>query len=80
MMNDSNWRTKTLILGALIGALLGAGTAYLLARTAEESGGGPPQISVRVISRATSDLSRPVRSPLPSRTVICMKKRWSRTD
>ena len=26
-------------------AVIGAGTAYLLARTAEESGGGPPQIS-----------------------------------
>lgn len=32
-------------MGAFIGALVGAGTAYLLARTAEESGGGPPQIS-----------------------------------
>lgn len=45
MVNDSNWRTKTLILGAVVGALIGVGTAYLLARTAEESGGGPPQIS-----------------------------------
>ncbi len=43
-MND-NWRTKTLILGGIIGALIGVGTAYLLARTAEETGGGPPKIT-----------------------------------
>lgn len=39
------WRTRFLLIGAGIGAVIGAGTAYLLARTAEESGGGPPQIS-----------------------------------
>ena len=43
-MND-NWRTKTLILGGIVGAIIGVGTAYLLARTAEENRGGPPQIS-----------------------------------
>jgi len=45
MATTDNWRTKTLILGGFIGALIGVGTAYLLARTAEEGGGGPPQIS-----------------------------------
>lgn len=34
-----------MILGGIVGALLGVGTAYLLVRTAEEKGGGPPQIS-----------------------------------
>lgn len=42
---ENNWKTKILILGAVIGALLGLGTAYLLVRTAEENNGGPPQIS-----------------------------------
>lgn len=42
---NNNWKTKTLILGALIGALVGLGTGYLLTRTAEESGGQPPKIT-----------------------------------
>lgn len=45
MMTDQQWKTRTLLIGALVGALLGAGTAYLMNRTAEESGGGPPQIT-----------------------------------
>lgn len=45
MTTTDNWRTKTIIIGAIIGAIIGVGTAYLLARTAEESGGGPPRIS-----------------------------------
>ncbi|MFW6068338.1 MAG: hypothetical protein ACOC9E_02015 [Chloroflexota bacterium] len=45
METTGNWRTKTLIIGGVIGALIGISTAYLLARTAEESGGGPPQIT-----------------------------------
>jgi ABC-type antimicrobial peptide transport system permease subunit len=45
MTTTDNWRLKTYIIGGLVGALIGLGTAYLLARTAEESGGGPPKIS-----------------------------------
>jgi hypothetical protein len=44
-MTDQQWKTKTLILGAIVGAILGVGTAYLMNRTAEESGGGPPSIT-----------------------------------
>lgn len=43
--SGSNWKTQFFIGGALIGALLGVATAYLLARTAEENHGGPPEIS-----------------------------------
>jgi hypothetical protein len=43
--NNNNWKTKTLILGAVVGALIGLGTSYLLTRTAEESGGQPPKIT-----------------------------------
>ncbi|MBE2200166.1 MAG: hypothetical protein IAE79_16235 [Anaerolinea sp.] len=43
--NENNWKTTFLLAGAVIGALLGLGTAYLMARTAEENQGGPPQIS-----------------------------------
>lgn len=46
MSTDSNWKTKLYITGAIVGALVGFGTAYLMARTAEEGRrGGPPSIS-----------------------------------
>ncbi|OGO21289.1 MAG: hypothetical protein A2Z14_14480 [Chloroflexi bacterium RBG_16_48_8] len=38
MEEDTRWKTKTLILGGLIGAILGMGTAYLLAQRAEREG------------------------------------------
>lgn len=42
---NNNWKTQTLIIGAVVGALIGLGTGYLLTRTAEESGGQPPKIT-----------------------------------
>lgn len=45
-MSTDNWRPKLYIAGIAIGALVGFGTAYLLARTADETQGGrPPAIS-----------------------------------
>lgn len=44
-MTESNWKTRVLLIGTVTGALIGFGTAYLMARTAEENEGGPPQIS-----------------------------------
>lgn len=41
---NNNWKPKVLIIGAALGALVGLGTAYLLARTAEENHDGPPKI------------------------------------
>ncbi|MEJ2746794.1 MAG: hypothetical protein P8183_02590 [Anaerolineae bacterium] len=41
---NSNWKTKILLIGAGLGAVVGLATAYLLARTAEENHDGPPQI------------------------------------
>ncbi len=46
---DTSWKPKMLVVGAALGAVLGAGTAYLMARTSEERGGGPPQISTTEI-------------------------------
>ncbi len=40
---SENWKIKVLVGGAVIGALIGLGTGYLLTRTAEESGAGPPE-------------------------------------
>ena len=39
-----NWVPKVLIIGAVLGALVGLGAAYLLAQNAEKEG-KPPQIS-----------------------------------
>ena len=45
MTTNENWKTKTYIIGAVVGAAVGLGTAYLFARSAEERGSGPPRIS-----------------------------------
>lgn len=42
---NNNWKNKWLMGGTAIGALIGLITAYLLARTAEESRSGPPKIT-----------------------------------
>jgi len=36
---DNNWKTKILIIGAVLGALTGLGTAYLLVQRADEEEG-----------------------------------------
>jgi hypothetical protein len=41
----NSWKVRVLVIGTMVGALIGFGTAYLLSRTAEESGGEPPEIS-----------------------------------
>lgn len=41
---DTDWKTKTLIVTTLLGAAFGLATGFLLNRTAEESGEGPPQV------------------------------------
>ncbi len=38
-MENENWRTKTLLLGGLIGAAVGLGAAYLLIQRAEKEHG-----------------------------------------
>lgn len=45
-MNEqtNNWKTKLLLMGAVVGALVGLGTAYLMAKTAEDKTGGPPNV------------------------------------
>ncbi len=37
--NHRSWRQRTLVAGALLGALTGLGMAYLLVQRAEEQGG-----------------------------------------
>ena len=36
--NEDNWKTKTIIAGALLGTILGIGGAYLLINNAEKHG------------------------------------------
>lgn len=42
---DQSWKTKTYIIGGLVGLFLGLTTAFLLNRSADERGGGPPELS-----------------------------------
>lgn len=42
---DNSWKTKTYIIGAVAGALIGLGTAFLLARSSDERSGGPPEVT-----------------------------------
>ncbi len=35
---DDSWKVKTLVIGALVGALTGLGAAFLLTRRAEQKG------------------------------------------
>jgi hypothetical protein len=41
MTEDSNWRMKTLIIGALLGTCTGLGAAYLLVQRADREGSEP---------------------------------------
>lgn len=38
---NGNWKTKTLLLGGVVGALTGLGAAYLLIQRAEDRGEQP---------------------------------------
>jgi flagellar motor component MotA len=40
---NENWKLQLLIGGAVVGALLGIGTAYLMARASDEKRSGPPE-------------------------------------
>jgi hypothetical protein len=44
-IGDESWKVKVLIAGAVVGAAIGVGTAYLLSRTSEEAHGGPPKVN-----------------------------------
>ncbi len=60
--DPNTWKTKLLIGGALTGALLGFVTAYLLARTAEETKGGPPAVTTVDALKASIGLVGIIRS------------------
>lgn len=48
---DNNWKTKILLGGTVIGAVAGLSAGYLLSRSAEESGGKPPEIGTADVLR-----------------------------
>lgn len=39
LMVESNWKAKALVVGALVGALVGVGSAYLMIQRAEREDG-----------------------------------------
>lgn len=51
-----SWKAQMLIGGAVIGALLGVGTSYLMARTSEEKRGGPPEFQTMEILKIAISL------------------------
>jgi gas vesicle protein len=57
----NSWRTKVMLIGAVAGAAVGLGTAYLLARTAEEESNGPPRISTADALKASVSIIGVVR-------------------
>lgn len=42
---NENWQNRFLLIGTVLGAAVGAATAYLVIRTAKEKHSGPPKIS-----------------------------------
>lgn len=62
MNRPGSWKTKVLLSGAAIGAVLGLLTAYLLARTSEETAGGPPSIKTGDVLKASIGIIGIVRS------------------
>ena len=51
-----SWKAQMLIGGAVIGAILGVGTSYLMARTSEEKRGGPPEFQTMEILKIAISL------------------------
>ena len=45
MSQEQNWKTRVMIAGGLVGALLGLGAGYLFIQASEESG-GPQKVSM----------------------------------
>jgi hypothetical protein len=51
-----NWKMKMLIGGAVTGAILGAGTSFLMARASEEKRGGPPELKTMEVLKIAISL------------------------
>jgi hypothetical protein len=45
-MDDNNWKTRTYLIGTIVGALAGLGVAFVLVRRSEETG-EPVQFGTR---------------------------------
>jgi hypothetical protein len=43
---DPHWKAKSYVIGGLVGAAIGLGTAFLMARSSEKNRGGPPELEV----------------------------------
>lgn len=58
---NPKWKRNFMLGGAVAGAIIGAATALLMARAAEEDGDGPPQINTMDVIRVASTVIGTVR-------------------
>lgn len=49
--SNNNWKTKIIIGSTILGAASGLTAGYLLSRTAEERGDGPPKVKTGDVLR-----------------------------
>lgn len=51
--NNSGWQNRFLIIGAILGAIAGLVSAWMLVQSAEKKHGGPPEITGSDLLRST---------------------------
>lgn len=52
-ISDRGWQNRFLIIGAILGAIAGLISAWMLVQSAEKKHGGPPEISGADMLRST---------------------------
>lgn len=50
---NKGWQNRFLMVGAVLGAVAGLASAYMLIKSAEKNKGGPPEISSADLLRST---------------------------
>ncbi|MFK7804081.1 MAG: hypothetical protein AB8G95_20780 [Anaerolineae bacterium] len=51
--NNNGWQNRFLIIGAILGAIAGLVSAWMLIQSAEKKHGGPPEITGSDLLRST---------------------------
>lgn len=51
--NNNGWQNRFLLIGAILGAIAGLVSAWMLVQSAEKKNGGPPEITSSDLLRST---------------------------